>query len=110
MNLSRREVDSDASRGEFEARVVERSAHAVARLAYFGVRQADDVKRWQPRPEMHLDGDLGRINSCEPAARDRGDRHQIPRVYTAEEQRGRAREGLPESLGFQVGYTRFELG
>ena len=61
--------------GNSKCAVVERGAHAVARFPHFGVGQADDVECRQPGAEVHLDGDLGRIDARERAARDGSDRH-----------------------------------
>ena len=43
-----REVDGDLARRELELRVLQRGAHAVARLAHLGVGQADEVNAGSP--------------------------------------------------------------
>src|SRR3989475_12851916 len=83
--------------------MVERCSHAVAGFANFGVRQTDDVKRRQPRPEVHLHGHLGPVDTRERAARYRGDGH----ASSPREQRGAVGRGLPGTLTL---CARFELG
>ncbi len=76
--LRRREVNGDAPRRKFESHVIQRSAHSIARFAHFRIRQADDVERRQPRTQVHLDGDFGRVDASERAARYGGDCHAFP--------------------------------
>jgi hypothetical protein len=98
--LGGREIHRDAARRKFEVRMVERCAHAVARLAHLGVGQANDMERRQPRAEVHLHGHLGRVDAGKRAARHRSNRHEAT-------QRLRA---LPRLLArFQIGDARLEL-
>ena len=73
--VGRREVDGDLARREIEVRVLQRGAHAVARLADLGLGQPDDVDRRQPAAEVHLDVDRRRGETRERAAAYDGDRH-----------------------------------
>ncbi len=56
-------------------RVVQRRPHAVSRFAHLGIGQADDMEGRQSGPQMHLDGDLGRVDAGKRAARHGGDGH-----------------------------------
>jgi hypothetical protein len=99
--LSGREVDRDAPRRELEVRVVERGAHAVARLPHFRIRQSDDVESRQPRSEVDFHAHLGRVDSGERAARHRGDGHETDK---------RRCGGAGLLARFQLGDARLELG
>jgi len=69
--VRRCEVDGGAALREVEARVEDRRADALARLAHGTVGEADDREVRQPLPEVHLDGDAPRL---EPVDREGGDR------------------------------------
>jgi hypothetical protein len=66
--VRRCEVHGDAAAWRVEARVGERGAHAIARLADFLFRKADDVGARQPAAHMHLHAHEGRIEAGEGAA------------------------------------------
>ena len=68
-----REVDGDLARGKLEVRVLQRRAHAVARLAHLGLRQPDEIDARQAAGEMHLDRDRRRGEPGERAAAHDGD-------------------------------------
>src|SRR3546814_5355479 len=59
-----RSVDGDRALRELELRATDRGAHAVARFAYRGLRQADHVHPRQAAGEVDLDPDLGGVDSC----------------------------------------------
>jgi hypothetical protein len=63
-----REVDGDPPRRELEARIEDRRPDALARLAYGGVREADDRERGQAGADVDLDRDVAGI---EPVDRER---------------------------------------
>jgi hypothetical protein len=50
-----REAHRHLARGKLVLRVLQRSAHAVARLAHLGFREADEMERGQAAGEMHFD-------------------------------------------------------
>src|SRR3546814_12092402 len=56
------EVDGDRALRELELRATDRGAHAVARFAYRGLRQADHVHPRQAAGEVDLDPEIGRAH------------------------------------------------
>src|SRR5207247_1981451 len=89
--LGRGEIDRDAARRKFEASVVERGAHAVACFAHFRIRQSDDVKGGQSRPQVYFHGHFRRVDTRERAACHGGNRHSFPLA-------GGTRQPLPRLL------------
>jgi hypothetical protein len=78
-----REIDGDLARRKFELRVLQRSAHAIARLLDLGVRKPDEIERGKPAGEMNLDGDERGVETREPARQHDRKRHGgSPRVIT----------------------------
>ena len=73
--IGRREIDGDLARGELELRVLQRSTHAIARFAHFGIRKSDEVERGEPSGKMHLRGNEQSIESRESASKNDGQRH-----------------------------------
>jgi hypothetical protein len=65
-----REIDGDAARRQRQSRGHQRRAHPLARLRHGLVRQADDVKRRQPRRNLHLDVDGAGLDALERDGRD----------------------------------------
>ena len=65
-----REVRGDPRWRELEARVEDRRADPLARLAHRGVAEADDRERRQPAADVDLDPDLARLD---PVDGERGD-------------------------------------
>jgi hypothetical protein len=47
----------DLARRKFELRVLQRGAHAIARLSDLGVGQTNQLERRQPARNMNFDGD-----------------------------------------------------
>src|SRR4029079_8396114 len=75
--IRRGEVYGDASVRALEVRRIERSAHAVARLADLFFRKADNVRARKPATRVDLDAHEGRIEAGEGAAVDDGERHAL---------------------------------
>ncbi len=71
--IGRCEVDGDAAGGEIESGVLQRRAHAVARLAYLRLRQTDDREARQTVTQVHLDGHQGGFHSGLGAAVEDGE-------------------------------------
>ena len=59
--------------GKLEARVQDRRADAVARLAHRGVAEPDDRERRQARADVDLDPHLARIDPVDGERRDAGE-------------------------------------
>ena len=78
--IGRRQIDSDATGREFEARIRQRCTHAVLALLHRGLWQADYRKGGQAAAEVHFDDDPGRVQSELSAARDTGDSHDEDRA------------------------------
>jgi hypothetical protein len=77
----RRQVHGDAALGVLEARVAQRRADAVARLAHGTVGKADRRRLRQARRYVHLDVDDERVDSAERARADTGQhRPSVPRA------------------------------
>ena len=74
------QVDGDAPLREFKLRGLQRGAHAVARLAHFGIGQPYQAESGKAIGQMHLDRDLGRIKADERAAAHERKRHAVLRT------------------------------
>ena len=51
-----RQVDGHLARRKFETGVLQRGAHAIARLAHLGLREPHQVDARQPAGDVDLDG------------------------------------------------------
>src|SRR6185295_2597945 len=77
-----RKIDRDASGRIFEARVLQRSAHAVLALFHRGGRQANDGELRQAAAEVHFDFHARRGEAELRAARDPGYSHVVHTAMT----------------------------
>jgi hypothetical protein len=83
-----REVHGQPLLRELEPGVEQRRADPLARLPDRPVREPHERERGQPTPDVHLDGDLLRMN---PIEREGGDRGEHPvEVHAPRATRGRA--------------------
>ena len=102
----RGEVGGDALVGELEPGVLDRGAHALARLAHGGVAEADDGERRQPGTDVDLDPHLARIDPVDGerggAAEHAGD--ATPRWCDVCVARGAKRVPIRRRLGHRLAH------
>ena len=70
-----REVRRNATRGEFESRMVEGRTHAILRLAHLRIGKPDNGESGQSRTQVNLNGDFGRADPHQRPASYYGKRH-----------------------------------
>ena len=70
-----RQIDRDTPLRKFELAGLDGGAHTVARLAHFGIRQANQVEAGQPVGEVHLDHHRWRGHAIEGTGVNNGKTH-----------------------------------